>query len=106
MQLAGSLTVASIHSVRGQSEASGPDGPSAPKQSNFRAFFGNRRIEGSNYRWLYKIYSINLEMNDWHIGKSGYEDQAEKNGKNPTEDQKYSWHPGTDVPDTGSRGVF
>ena len=35
MQLAGSLTVASIHSVRGQSEASGPGGPSAPKQSNF-----------------------------------------------------------------------
>ena len=45
-------------------------------------------------------------MNDWHIGKSGCEDQAEKNGKNPTEDQKYSWHPGTDKPDTGSRGVF
>ena len=36
MQLAGSLTVASIHSVTGgQSEASGPGGPSAPKQSNF-----------------------------------------------------------------------
>ena len=45
-------------------------------------------------------------MNDWHIDKSGCEDQAEKNGKNPTEDQKYSWHPGTDIPDTGSWGVF